>query len=392
MRWTHGLLGTALALTTLCTTTAWADAPLPDAPSPTAGGLFGEGGFFGERVQPTGLVRASLVYSDGGITSAQGKNYDSKTINPSQFGYRQGAVLENAQFGIKGKFTDEHVQYAIKVEMVPREKDGTFSNSAFLRDAWIGWNGWKYLDVRLGWQKAPFSQANLKSTEDFMLPYQPTFDVFTPQRLLGLSVAGVDPDGRWKVTLGAFNSAKQASEQISDWDQTLYAGRAELNIDKFLDKPGFAWRVGGGAAQTKTYFDNGEKRLWFGVDTRAKWRFLEAEAEYVQMQFFAAAAKDGSQPVHTASGWHAELSGWIIEKRLSLTARIEQMDGDDTVVDGQGTDVQTIAPQNKRWVTVGVGYNPSRTSRCVLAYIHRQELEGLTWQNDSGQVTCHLAW
>lgn len=366
---------------------------LADAPTPAEStGFFGLGKLFGDHVEPAGMVRASVVYSASGTTSAQGKLIDSKDISPSQFGYRQGVVLENAQFGVRGRFAEGQMQYNVRVEMVPREKDGTFSNTGFLRDAWMSWNGWKYLDIRLGWQRAAFSQANLKPGEETLLPYQPTFDVFTPQRLLGVAFAGVDPEGRWRVTVGMYNSVKLASEQITDWDQSLYAGRAEVNIDKFLDKPGFAWRVGGGAALTKKFFDNGESRQWFGVDTRVVWRFLELEAEYVQMQYFVAAAKDGSQPIHTASGWHTELSGWILPHKLSVSGRIEYMDGDDTVVDGQSTDVQTVAPQGKRWLTFGVGYNPSRASRCVLAYIRRDETEGLSWQNDSGQVTCHLAW
>ncbi len=359
------------------------------APTPTA---VATGPLRDLTLEPTGLLRTSIIYSTSDTSVVGGKTVDSSKADPSLFGYRQGFVLENAQFGVKGKSAESGLYYSARVEMVPREKDGNSSRD-FLRDGYIGWNGLKVVDVRLGWQKVAFSQANLKGTHDQTLPYAPTFDVFTPTRQLGLTVAGMDTKERVKVTVGAFNSAKQALEQLTDSSQLMMAGRAEVNIDRFLgDDVGFKWRIGGGAAYTKKYFDNGQQRMWFGADTRARWRWLELEAEFVQMQFFTDAASDGSQPVHAGSGWHTDLTGWLLDDRVSITGRIEQMDGDDTLTDGQSLIIDTLARQKKQWMTLGVGYTHGKVGRCILAWIHRSELEGFELANDNGQLTCHVAF
>ncbi len=349
--------------------------------------------FVDARVEPTALLRTSIVASDHGPVMLNGVAVgDTNQLDPSQFGYRQGFVLENAQFGLHGRFDDSGMLYAVQLEMVPRDKAGN-GTTDYVRDAYLGWNRYNFLEVKLGYQKVPFSQANLKATQEMLLPYAPTFDTFTPLRQLGATVAGQDPGKHFKVTLGAFDSTKQASEQMIDPKQLMLVGRAEVNLDKFVGQnSGFTWRVAANGAYTQKYFDDGQQRLWFGVDTRAKWRFLELEAELVEMQFALAKAADGSQPVHSGQGWHVDLTGWLLPQKLSLTGRFEQMDGDTTVIDGQSLLQDTIVRQKKQWITVGLGYNIIPQSRCVLAFMHRTELEGLNLANDSGQLTCHLAF
>ncbi len=346
------------------------------------------------RMEPTVLVRTSIVASDHGPVSVNGVTHDSNEIDPSQFGYRQGFVLENAQLGVRGRFNDPGLFYALQLELVPRDKAGN-RTADYVRDAYIGWNRFSFLEVRLGYQKVAISQANLKATAEMLLPYAPTFDTFTPLRQLGLTVALQDPAKHVKLTLGAFDSTKQASEQMQDPKQLMLVGRAELNIDRFFGEHAeFAWRVAGNFGYTEKYFDDDQQRMWMGADTRAKFRFLELEAELMQVQFKLAPLPDGSQQAHSGLGWHVDLTGWLWADKLSLTGRFEQMDGDTDplAIDGVSLLADSIVRQKKQWVTVGLGYTLAPQSRCLVAYIHRTELEGLNFDNDSGQVTCHLAF
>lgn len=350
--------------------------------------------FVDARIEPTVLLRTSIVASSHGPVTVNGAQQDSNAIDPSQFGYRQGFVLENAQFGLRGRFAESGLHYAVQMELVPRDKAGN-RTADYVRDAYVGWNRFNFLDIKLGYQKVPFSQANLKSTAEMLLPYAPTFDTFTPLRQLGMTAAMQDPGQRVKLTLGAFDSTKQASEQMQDPKQVMMVGRAEVNVDKLVGLGSdWRWRIAASGAYTKQYFDDGQQRLWFGVDTRARFRFLELEAELVQLQFALAKLADGSQPVHTGMGWHVDLTGWVLADKLSVTGRFEQMDGDTDpkAIDGSSLLADTIVRQKKQWITVGVGYSLMPGARCVAAYMHRTELEGLTLDNDSGQVTCHLAF
>ncbi len=346
------------------------------------------------RMEPSILVRSSIIASDHGPVTVNGVAHDSSEIDPSQYGYRQGFVLENAQFGLRGRFNESGLFYALQMELVPRDKAGN-RTADYVRDAYVGWNRYNFLEARLGYQKVPMSQANLKATQDMLLPYAPTFDTFTPLRQLGLTLAAQDPGQHAKLTLGVFDSTKQASEQMQDIKQLMVVGRAEVNVDKFFGTDsGFTWRVAGNGGYTQKYFDDGQQRMWLGADTRAKFRFLELEAELMQVQFKLAPLVDGSQQVHTGLGWHVDLTGWLWADKLSLTGRVEQMDGDTdpAAIDGGSLLADSIVRQKKQWMTVGVGYTVAPQARCVVAYIHRTELEGLSFINDSGQMTCHLAF
>jgi hypothetical protein len=348
--------------------------------------------FSDPRAEPEMLVRGTFIATNSGrVTTADGTVYDSSQIPSSQFGYRQGFVLENAQFGLHGRFADSGFHYDVKLELVPRDKTGVPQQGNNLRDAWVGWHKYDWLDVRFGWQKVPFSQVNLKSTADMLLPYTPTFDTFTPLRQMGLTVIVQDVRQRVKVLLGIYNSNKTVSDQLTDWQQLLSVARAEVDVGRFMGNPGFRWRVAVNGAYTPKLYDDHEARMWLGADTHLRWRFIELEAETVLMQF-KQQALDKSETVHTGLGWHADLTGWLLEDTLTVTGRVEQTDGDTSVEDGQSLVPDTLLRQSRRWLTLGVGYSMSAQTRCVLAATKRQALEGLNLVNDSVQATCHMAF
>jgi len=189
-----------------------------------------------ERVHPIALVRTIFVSTFEDRFSATSESgapleLDSARMDPSPFGHREGFVLDNVELGIGGAFSEAKVTYKLKFELVPREKDGNRS-SDYLKDAYVGWTPWRWLDLRVGRMKLPYSQVNMKSTEHEVLIYKPTINVLSQKRQLGGTLGFTDPWGFAQLRGGVFNSVKQAVEQMSHPDQLLYAGRRDLHFHK----------------------------------------------------------------------------------------------------------------------------------------------------------------
>lgn len=348
---------------------------------------------FGHNYQPTAWLRTSWIQgltstrriASGGVTST----LDPRKADPSPFGYRQGFLIENAQIGLKGAFSSG-LYYQGNVEFVPREKDGNRSPD-YLRDATIGYRYQKWVDVRLGWQKAQYSQANLKGAAQMTLPYAPTFDFLMPQRLMGVSVIGSEPGERVKLAVGAYNSAKQSSEQMRDNDQLLVTARVELAADKFFAKQDdWQWRLGANIASVERHFDPPTQHRWVGIDTHARYKRVSLEAEYTVNDFYQPALGNGSQRADRAWGWHADLSV-ALPWDLNLTGRMEEMDGDQAER-GKNTslNIEELSRQKKRWITVGLGWRPVSHARCIAAFAKRDELEGYSRHDDVAQLTCDV--
>jgi hypothetical protein len=347
---------------------------------------------FGKAWQPTAFLRTSWIEtrtSTREVPVPGGTSVlDPRKADPSPFGYRRGFIIENAQIGMKGELPSG-VYYQGNVEFVPREKDGNRSPD-YLRDAFGGVRYKKWLDVRLGWQRAQYSQANLKGGPAMTLPYAPAFDFLMPQRLMGISVMGSEPGERARLVLGAYNSAKQSGEQMRDIDQLMVTARFEVQADKFFAKQDdWSWRLGANIAMVEAHFDPPTEHRWFGVDTKARWKFLSLEAEWTVLDFFQPKLNDGTQKADRAWGWHIDLRGEIPSTKFGLTARVEEMDG-DVAVRGTGTslNIEDLSRQQKRWITFGLDMTPTPMTRCIAAFMVRQELEGLERDDNVAQLTC----
>jgi hypothetical protein len=349
---------------------------------------------FGKAWQPTAFLRTSWIETRATsrevIVAGKKSVLDPRQADPSPFGYRRGFIIENAQIGMKGELPSG-VYYHGNVEFVPREKDGNRSPD-YLRDAFAGARYKKWLDVRLGWQRAQYSQANLKGGATMTLPYAPTFDFLMPQRLMGVSVMGSEPGERVRLVLGAYNSAKQSGEQMRDLKQLMTTARVEVQVDKFFAaQKDWSWRLGTNIAMVEAHFDPPTQHRWFGVDTRARWKFLSLEAEWTVLDFFQPKLLDGTEKADRAFGWHVDLRGEIPTTRFGITARVEEMDGDEaTRGTGTSLNIEDLSRQHKRWITVGVDMAPTALTRCIAAFMVRQELEGLERDDNVAQLTCAL--
>jgi len=363
-------------------------------PGPASAGTWEEGPMFtDDRLQPILLFRTLFVYTQEDTRTVAGPGgqplvLDTTKMDASQFGHRDGFVLDSVEVGLKGRFEETGIYYQGKFELVPREADGNRS-SDYLKDAYAGWNKFKWLDVAAGRMKIPFSQATLKSTADQELVYAPTLTTLTPKRQLGVRVSGGDPGRIVRLSGGVFDSVALATEQLNSTDQLLYVARLDLRVDNalralnlhFLD---FEWNLAADVAWVKQNYDPPTEHRWVGFDSRLHlWRFT-LEGELVLKDFYAGdLLPDGTMKADRGWGWHVDLTGHAWPKVLDVTARLEEMDG-DTVVRGAGAtlSIDELAKQKKHWFTVGVIWYVTERARLDFNYVQRRELEGYSFDND----------
>lgn len=348
---------------------------------------------FDERARPIALVRTLYVttFEDRITVSPSGGaavEIDSARMDPCPFGHREGFVLENVEFGLKGRFASSNTYYQLKMELVPREKDGNRS-SDWLKDAYAGWAPLPWLDLRAGRMKVPYSQANLVGTEDQVLVNKPTLDLLSQKRQLGFQAGFSDP---WRVASlrgGVFNSVSQAFEQMRSGDQLLYVARLDLRVQNLLAALGagvddLEVNLGANVAWTTRNYDPPSEHRWVGADLRLHWWRFTLEGEVLALDYYLEPDPvTGAEEAERGWGWHADLDVALWPAGLSLAARVEQMDG-DSLVRGQSStlSIDELSRQKRLWVTAGLRYALTRNVRVDVNYVHRREQEGYSFDND----------
>jgi len=339
--------------------------------------------YFDYRVEPVVLIRTifATTLEDKYKIPGQEEPLDSTTMQPSALGHREGFILDNVELGLKGRFNDSGLYYQLKMELAPREKNGNAS-ADYLKDAYLGWNKYSVADIRIGRMKIPFSQANMKPTEDMPLINTPLANLLVPKRQIGAMVSIGDPWQVVKLRGGVFNSTELAVEQLLSFDQLAYVGRGEIYVDKLLDALSanfldFEFMLGGGILHTEQNFDPSTQHRWRGIDGRLHLWIFTVEGEYVWKDFLL---DDGS--ADQGYGWYADLTIHAWPTVIDVTGRIEQMDGDKEVRGFSTTLViDELTPQKKRWITGGVTLHVAEQARFAANYVMREELEGFKFKN-----------
>ena len=343
------------------------------------------------RYEPTVMVRtlfASTMEDRYVKILDDGKELllDSTKMDPSEFGHREGFILENVELGAKGRFNDSGFYYGVKFELVPREKDGNRS-SDYLKDAYVGWNKYSVFDVRVGRMKIPFSQVNMKSTGKQPLNYKPTIDILSPKRQLGVMMSFADPWHIAKLSGGVYNSVKQVTEQLSSTDQLLYVARLELSLGRLLNTLNTGIgdldiRFGGNIAYTKMNFDPETEHQYMGFDAHLHYWIFTVEAEYLIKSFYRDPV-DGLSVADRGTGWHVDLTVHAWPGIIDVTGRFEETDPDELVHGANSTlSIDEMSKQKKRWITAGVTIHLTDIVRMDINYVNRQEREGYSFDND----------
>lgn len=357
--------------------------------------------FFDGLLEPVLLIRT--LYSttrEDSRTVATG-NGQTLTVrswkaDSSLYGHREGFLLDSAEVGLKGRHRDSGLYWALKAELIPREKDGNRS-SDYLKDAYLGWNLYPWMDIRAGRTKVPISQANRKPAEKGLLIFQPTLDLLVPKRQLGVQMTVGDP---WRVlalTGGVFNSTGLAVEQIRRSEQIAYTARAEIRLHRLLqalkaNPLDLELTLGGSFAWVKESFDPPTEHRWTGADLRFHLWIFTVEGEFVLKDFYTAPPGDPSRRADRGVGWHVDLQVAVLPGVLDLAGRVEAGDGDRQVRGtGASLSIDETSRQKRLWVTGGLSLHVAEQVRLDLDYIHRREAEGISLDNDMVVVMLQVA-
>lgn len=337
--------------------------------------------------EPTMLIRPLYVWTQqDSFTDANGVTHHTTDLRRTYLGHRIGFVLENAEVGFKGRHNDTGLYYGVKLEFVPREKDGTKSESDYLKEIVLGWNYYSLVDVAVGRIKPTLSQANLKSTPDMPLIYSPLLDTLLPKRLLGATLALSDPGKIVKLSGGVFNSVKEPYEQPASADQLFYSARAELQLSRILEVAGlptgrvFRLQAGASYAYCKENYDPRTKMQYRGLDGHLDLFLLTLESELLIKDYYIDATN--GKIAHQGKAWHVDGTVHAWPSVLDVTVRYEMADNDTKSHMDFAETASMAVDQNKRWITAGLMLHATRQLDIEVNYVMRGEAEGRSLNND----------
>jgi len=342
--------------------------------------------------EPIFMLRLNYVTTQNDkYTDAMGKEHEVKDLLRTFYGYRESLILENVELGFKGRFNELGFYYGGKLELVPREKDGTKSENDFLKEAWVGWNYYSVVDVQIGRIKIPFSQANLKSTHDMTLIYSPILDSLLPKRLLGGQITLSDPWQIARLSGGVFSTAKEPYEQMESSDNLLYSARLEFRLNrvfeaaKLFSTEYFNLTLGGSYAYTKQNADTAlSETRYIGFDGRLDAFIFTFEGELALKDYYGSGME--SHLAKRGMGWHFDTVVHAWPKVLDLSFRIEEADNDRDLEVEFADDAGLAINQKKRWFTYGLMLHVARQLDVEFNYVDRREMEGKELDNNMAMV------
>lgn len=295
-----------------------------------------------------------------------------------------GARVRRARFGVKGWAWGE-VDWELSLDATSEGMD--------LLDAWVGYRGLTGIGFVIGARKVPYSRFAMMGAGDGALADRPLgVRAMAPFRQVGLTIEGDVGNGIVRWALGAYNGFSRSQSFNQGYRETTalegnrftrlaYVARAELaplgplgdGMPDFSRK-GLRLGVGGGF-----YYDDGKtvETLGWEVDLLLKVCGFHFAAELLN-DSAEPADQPSTDPVVPGSvsrmALVAEAGYLLIGEQLGLTARFELLD-DNTDLDNNGDQIV---------VTGGVQYYLHRQHlKAQLEFSHREELHGLSLDNDS---------
>ncbi len=296
-----------------------------------------------------------------------------------------GFRLRRARFGFTG------VAYGmIDFEL---SAQATHAKGMDVLDAWVGYRGLTSLSFFAGARKVPYSRFALESASRTALADRAyAVRAMAPFRQLGITVEGDIGAGIANFAVGVYNGFARAGNFHEGYTENAalagnrftrlaYVARIEAAPmgpvgATLADLDGGSMRIGIGGGM---YFDHGETVETLGIEADL---VLKVSGFHLAAEFLYDDATPADEPTSTGTIPSAvtrmavvsQLGYLIVPERLGATARIEWID-DNTELDNAGD--QLIA-------TIGMQYYFRRHHlKASLEFTHREELSGLSIDNDS---------
>ena len=340
------------------------------------------------------MLKGDLVVIDGGfaqvtlvgLVQPQFALYtgDDNLLQDGDPAEQIGVRLRRARMGFEG-WAFGIMDFSLGIELA--------DFSVGILDAWVGYRQFSVLGGVLGAHKVPFSRYALMGSGKGALIERPhSVDAIAPFRQLGLTLEGEVGNGLAHYWLGVYNGFERHTNfhegyvensgfQGNRFNRMAFGGRVSLEplgpvgedvAD--LDCGGFRVAVG-----TSLFYNDGltTRTTAWEADLHMKLWGFHLMAEYV-----ADSSEPQKKPTTTSTipaksdrfGLTTELGYMILPGQLGVTVRTEWID-DNESQDNNGDALV---------LTGGVQYYWKRHHlKAQLDFTHREELEGLSLDNDT---------
>jgi len=308
---------------------------------------------------------------------------------------RGGFRLRRARTGFRGDF-DKRAAFALSVEL-----SSDAGGAAAMHDAWFGYTEYPFLSAYAGAQTVPVSRSALVSSGNQGLLERPlTVRAMAPLQQVGAVLAGSLSDGLVSYAAGIFNGYQRKPRFYEGYEQSFaplgnrfdgmaYGGRIALEPAAPLGEhimdvhhSDFAVGVGGGYQ----FSDGGARDLHIaGGDV-----LLHASGLHVLGEFLWSRSEPESRPTTSTQqlegvssfGIVGEAGYMIIARTVGLTGRFELIDPNTEIED-----------ESDDWLaTVGASFFfVEEIMRLSAEYTHREEMKGVSLENDSFSLGLQLA-
>jgi hypothetical protein len=302
-------------------------------------------------------------------------------------GEKGGFRFRRARFGFAGRL----------FQRVPFEITGEFNTDvqgrATLRDAWFGYDRYKFLQIFVGTHQTPFSRYAMTGSGDGALIERPfAVRAMAPFYQLGAHIEGHLWSGALSYYAGVYNGLQRSDQFFlgyvensavlgNRFDGLTYAGRLASeplgSIGRTIeDLHHGKFRLAVGASSF--YSDGGTRGvLGAGADLLLHCHGFHALGEFIANR--STPKQNPTQPttqtaVVTSYGVIGEVGYVVWKERLGITTRFEWLNPNTAVKD-----------ESDSWVlTGGASYHILHDFvKAQLDYSHREEIHGKSLKNDS---------
>lgn len=289
------------------------------------------------------------------------------------------------------------LRWALSVEMM---------TSAKLQDAYVELDLAKPLQIRVGQMKTPASRTYVVSDRAVLFPDRPDEIELFPDRDIGVSVLGALGERHLEYQVGAFNGEgtniahNENQRFLSTWRLVASPfGSPGTKTELMGYKEDATFSVGYEGFLNFTGLP-GEQRADFahGAEVFGHYKHLTAQGElhWAQSDF-----EDKGVVDYTVLGGYAQAALFVpapwVQDHVALVGRVEQVDPFRPELGEQALEGPTDERQAHRNLVGGVGlyagepwFKNVQQVRVVVAYTHKQELDGLAWHNDEVTVGAHV--
>lgn len=299
-----------------------------------------------------------------------------------------GFMLRRARFGVSGDFMT-NVSYNLEMDLFDQERAG-----GPLYAAWMAYNPSHLIGAKLGVQPFPFLKGQIMSSG--MLPHLDRSvgsNAMSPENTMGITLRTEPWEKHLALTAGVFNGLRAAPTFFGGYEgvgvslgnrfeELSYAGRIDFQplapigcgIGDVSQGQEFRLALGGAA-----FYNDGSTIMTYGYSAYLQMKFMGFHlfAEFAQDH-----AEPQDEPTTTATAVAeterrvitGSLGYVFLKDMLGLAVRAELLD-DNLDQDTQGDEMQISGTLT--W------YLRGDYLKAQLEYTHREELHGISLENDT---------